>query len=246
MSSNYHGLQSSLRGNVTKDLFIQGAYTWSKAINMTDEDGWVSVGWNWDPVVARNRATAGYDRTQVFSLSYTYDLLVGKGKAFLNTSNKAVNLIIGGWKSGGIYSAFSGTPFNVTADATRLNAPGNIQTADQIGDFTYLNGAGTDTPYFAASSFATPTPAGGAIRFGTTGRNRFRGPGRAVLDFNLRKEFVVTERLSVQFRAEAQNLTNTPWFSNPSANVDGANFGLITGTNSLSERQIRFGVRVSF
>ena len=63
---------------------------------------------------------------------------------------------------------------------------------------------------------------------------------------NLRKEFVVTERLSVQFRAEAQNLTNTPWFSNPSANVDAGNFGLITSTNSLSERQIRFGVRVSF
>lgn len=244
MSSNYHGLQSSLRGNVTKDLFVQGAYTWSKAINMTDEDGWVSVGWNWDPVVRRNRATAGYDRTQVFQMGYMYQLPVGQGKKFMNTNNKAANLVLGGWQTGGIYYAMSGTPFNVSADGTRLAAPGNIQTADQIGEFKYLNGKGTNTPYFAASAFATPTPAGAPIRFGTTGRNRFRGPGRAGLDFNLLKDFAVTERVKIQFRAEAQNLTNTPQFGNPSANVDGGNFGLITSAGS--ERQLRFGVRASF
>jgi hypothetical protein len=245
MSSNYHGLQSSLRGNVTKDLFVQGAYTWSKAINMTDEDGWVSVGWNWDPVVRRNRATAGYDRTQVFQMGYLYQLPIGQGKAFMNTSNKTANLILGGWKTGGIYYAMSGTPFNVTADGTRLAAPGNIQTADQIGEFTYLNGKGTNTPYFAPlGQFATPTPAGSPIRFGTTGRNRFRGPGRAGLDFNILKDFQITERLNVQFRGEAQNLTNTPQFGNPNANVDGANFGLVTSASA--ERQLRFGVRVAF
>ncbi|HEU0118990.1 MAG TPA: carboxypeptidase-like regulatory domain-containing protein [Bryobacteraceae bacterium] len=244
MSSNYHGLQTSIRGNVTKDLFIQGAYTWSKAINMTDEDGWVSVGWNWDPVIKRNRATAGYDRTQVFQMGYMYQLPVGKGKAFLNTDSKLANLIIGGWQTGGIYMAYSGTPFNVTADATRLNAPGNIQTADQVGNFTYLYGKGTDTPYFAAGNFATPTPAGSIARFGNTGRNRFRGPGVASLDFNLLKTFAITERLGVTFRAEATNLTNTPRFGNPSANVDAANFGLITSASG--ERQLRFGVRVAF
>jgi len=244
MSSNYHGLQGSLRGNVTKDLFVQGAYTWSKAINMTDDDGWVSVGWNWDPVVRRNRATAGYDRTQVFQMGYMYQLPVGKGKAFMDTNNKAANLILGGWQTGGIYYAMSGTPFNVAADGTRLAAPGNIQTADQVGEFKYLYGKGTNTPYFAASSFASPTPAGAPIRFGTTGRNRFRGPGRAGLDFNILKNFAVTEKVTVQFRGEAQNLTNTPQFGNPSANVDGGNFGLITSAGN--ERQLRFGVRVGF
>ncbi len=247
MSSHYHGLQSSLRGNVTKDLFIQGAYTWSKAINMTDEDGWVSTIWNWGPVINRNSAPAGYDRTQVFQLGFLYQLPVGKGKALMNTASKAANLVLGGWQAGGIYYAFSGTPFTMVADGTRLASAGNQQTADQIGEFKYLNGKGTNTPYFAASNFATPIPtASSPIRFGTTGRNRFRGPGRAGLDFNLLKNFEITEKLNVQFRAEAQNLTNTPWFSNPGNNVDGGNFGLVTGTNLLSERQIRFGVRVAF
>ena len=51
-------------------------------------------------------------------------------------------------------------------------------------------------------------------------------------------------KFTVQFRAEAQNLTNTPQFGNPSANVDGGNFGLVTSASG--ERQLRFGVRASF
>jgi len=245
MSSHYHGLQSSLRGNVTKELFVQGAYTWSKAINMTDEDGWVSTNWNWAPVIGRNSAPAGYDRTQIFQMGYVYQLPIGRGKAFLNTSSKAANLIVGGWQTGGIYYAYSGTPFTVTADGTRLAAPGNLQTADLVGEFKYLYGKGTNTPYFAGTNFVNPTAAPGSpIRFGTTGRNRFRGPGVAGLDFNLLKNFDITERLNVQFRAEAANLTNTPRFGNPGSNVDGGNFGIITGAGG--ERQLRFGVRVGF
>lgn len=245
MSSNYHGLQSSIRGNVTKDLFVQGAYTWSKAINMTDEDGWVSVNWNWDPMLKRNRAAAGYDRTQVFQMGFLYQLPFGKGKTFGNSVGKAADLVIGGWQAGGIYYAYSGTPFNITANGTLLAAPGNLQTADLVGPLVYLEGKGTDTPYFSASSFANPTPAGSAPRFGNMGRNRVRGPGVAGIDFNILKNFAITERVQAQFRAEAANLTNTPRFGNPGGDVTApATFGIITSASG--ERQLRFGVRVSF
>jgi len=39
-------------------------------------------------------------------------------------------------------------------------------------------------------------------------------------------------------------LTSTPRFGNPGSNVDGGNFGIITGAGG--ERQLRFGVRVGF
>lgn len=244
LSSNYHGLQTSLRGNPTKDLFLQGAYTWSKAINMADDDGWTSVNWNWGPVINRNRATAGYDRTHVFQMGWMYTLPFGKGKKFGNSSGKAADLIIGGWQMGGIYAAFSGRPFTITANGGVLNAPGNLQTADLVGNFEYLYGKGSNTPYFTAGAFANPTPPGTAPRFGTTGRNRFRGPGAANLDFNMIKTFHITEQMNLQFRAEAANVTNTPQFGNPGTNVDGSNFGIITSAGQ--ERQIRFGFRFQF
>jgi hypothetical protein len=244
LSSNYHGLQTSLRGNPTKNLFIQGAYTWSKAINMTDEDGWASVSWNWGPVINRNRAVAGYDRTQVLQLGWLYNLPFGKGQRWGGSAGKAADLLVGGWQAGGIFSAYSGTPFTITADGSRLNAPGNLQTADLVGNFQYLYGKGPATPYFTAAAFANPIPVGSPIRFGTTGRNAFRGPGVAGLDFNMIKTFNISETMNFQFRAEAANLTNTPRFSNPGSNVDGANFGIITGASG--ERQIRFGIRFQF
>jgi len=231
LSSNYHGLQTSVRGNPTKDLFIQGAYTWAKAINMTDEDGWAGVGWNWGPMINRNRAVAGYDRPHVLQMGWLYNLPFGKGKKFGNSSNAVANGIIGGWQAGGIYSAYSGTPFTISADGARLNAPGNIQTADLVGNFQYLYGKGSDTPYFTAAAFANPTPPGVAPRFGNTGRNAFRVPGVAGLDFNVIKTFNITESMNVQFRAEAASLSNTPRFGGPGSNVDGGNFGVITSAD---------------
>ena len=77
LSSNYHSLQTSINKQFSKGLMIKGAYTWSKAINMTDEDGWSSVLWNWGPVFDRNRAAAGFDRTHVFQLGWVYELPAG-------------------------------------------------------------------------------------------------------------------------------------------------------------------------
>jgi len=100
-------------------------------------------------------------------------------------------------------------------------------------------------------------------RFGTSGYNSLRGPGTKNLDFSIYRTFRITERVSAQFRAEAFNLTNTPHFSNPSANVsnlqlnpDGSvrNLGGFTtisstsgiGREGIDERVFRFGLRVAF
>ena len=75
-SANYHSLQTTINKQFSKGLLIKGAYTYSKAINMTDDDGWAAVGWNWAPVFDRNRAAAGYDRTHVFQIGWVYELPV--------------------------------------------------------------------------------------------------------------------------------------------------------------------------
>jgi hypothetical protein len=74
---------------------------------------------------------------------------------------------------------------------------------------------------------------------------------------SLFRDFSVVERIKIQFRAEAFNLTNTPMFNNPNASVSSATFnsdGTIKALNGFSqitsaqpaERQIRLGVRLSF
>jgi hypothetical protein len=91
---------------------------------------------------------------------------------------------------------------------------------------------------------------------GTVGRNSLYGPGFWKLDPMISKEFSVTERVKTEFRAEAENITNTPRWNNPSAgsgslqlNPDGSirslnNFMSITGAGGL--RTVRFGLRMQF
>ena len=45
LSSNYHSLQASVNRQFSNGLLLKGAYTWSKAINMTDDNGWATVSW---------------------------------------------------------------------------------------------------------------------------------------------------------------------------------------------------------
>ena len=59
LSANYHSLQTSINKRFSKGLLLKGAYTWSKAMNMTDDDGWAGVNWNWGPRFAATMPRPG-------------------------------------------------------------------------------------------------------------------------------------------------------------------------------------------
>jgi hypothetical protein len=108
---------------------------------------------------------------------------------------------------------------------------------------------GPGTPFFDPTAFAPVRE----VRYGTSGRNILRGPGIVHLDGSLFRNFSFNERWNLQFRAESFNLTNTPHFANPSANVDTpGSFMIISstvGTDANLEgpsRGFRFGLRLSF
>ena len=243
LSSNYHSLQNSFRKQFSQGLMIQGSYTWSKAINMTDEDGWASVGWNWAPVFNRNRALAGYDRSHIFNVGWVYELPFGKGKSW--ASNGPAAYIVGGWSVGGIMAAYTGTPFTVGASGTSLNIGGsNAQTADQVKpEVTRLSQAGPGTFWYDASAFEPVT----TTRFGSTGRNILRNPGVWNTDLSLNRTFVVTERVKIEFRGEATNFPNTSHFGGmASTSVANKGNNFLSVRSAFGERQARFGLRVQF
>ncbi|MGH9627636.1 MAG: TonB-dependent receptor domain-containing protein, partial [Bryobacteraceae bacterium] len=216
LDTDYHALQTSINRQFKNGFFIKGAYTFSKAMNYTDDDGWAGLPLtNYQPALERNRALAGFDRTHVFQMSFVYELPFGQGKPM--AQDGAAAALLGGWQLNSNVSAYSGTPFNVVAPGSSLNAPGSTQTADQVKpQVEKLGGIGLGTPFYDPTAFAAPTDPG---RFGTTGRNLLRGPMAAGIDLSLYRTFTITERVNLQFRAEAFNATNTPIFSNPANDV---------------------------
>src|SRR6185437_5019004 len=240
LSSHYNSLQLSLSHRFTKGLMLKVNYTRSKAIDMADDDGRVGLLFN-DPVeLARNEAVSGYDIPNNFQVGGLYDLPFGKGKAYFQ--NGIASHILGGWEINGTFSVYSGLPFTVTASGASLNAPNNSQTADQIlSTVAVLGGIGAGNPYYDPNAYAPVT----AVRFGTSGRNTLRAPRTFNANVSLFRNFPINERIHLQVRGEADNVSNTPHFLAPNSNVSSGNFLDITSAN-MDQRQFRLGLKLTF
>jgi hypothetical protein len=238
LSSEYNSLQVAINRSFSQGLMIKGAYTFSKAIDYTDSDGWAEVGWNWSPVFQRNRADAGFDRTHVFQLGWVYELPFGQGKMLAKTG--FAKTILGGWSANGIISAYTGLPFTVTAPGSSLNAPDNTQTAEQVSPTVqFVAGVGPGTHWYNPSDFAPVT----TQTFGNSGRDILRNPGVLNTDLDITRNFKIKERLGLQFRAQFFNLPNTSHFNGvASSSVTSGSFMLIN--SAYGQRQIRFGLRL--
>lgn len=240
LSSNYNALQVSINRQFSNGFLVKGAYTYSKAIDFTDDDGWAGLDWNDPNVFRRNRAAAGFNTPQVFQLAYVYELPVGKGKS-LASGGGVATAVLSGWQTSGIFSAISGQPFTLTASGASLNAVDQVQTPDQVGPARKLGGVGSGQPFYDPSAFVPVTRVG----YGTVGRNSLYGPGSVNLDFSLFRTFKLTERFDLQLRADAANFFNSPHFNNPSGDLTSGDFLTITSAKN-DERQFRFGLRFSF
>lgn len=248
-TASYNSLQLQATRHV-KGSVLGFAYTLSRAIDYADDQD-SGLTWNWVPMLKRNRAVAGFDRTHNFQFYGDYELPFGRGRRFAH--GRIGNALGAGWQVNWILSRTSGTPFTVGTSGTSVNAPGNTQTADQIlPTVAILGGHGVGQPYFDPNAFAPVTD----VRFGNSGRNILRGPGFFNLDGSIFRSFRLTERFNLQFRAECFGVTNTPQFNNPGAtassltrNTDNSirslgGFTEITGASG--ERVLRFALKLSF
>jgi len=245
LSANYHSLQVAINRRFTNGLFVKGAYTYSRAINMTDDDGWAGVTWNDPELIRRNRAQAGYNRPHMLQLATVYELPFGSDGDDIGSK------ILRNWQVNGIFSVNENTPFTVGSNSIMQTAF-NGQTADQVKDEVEKLGGIRDTPYYDTTAFAEPNRQPGEDCtnydcYGTSGRNILRGPTWVNLDFSIFRTFQFTEDVGLEFRSEFFNVTNTPHFNNPSSSVSSGNFMKITSTSgNAPERVVRFGLKLRF
>lgn len=257
-TGHYDALQANLERRFSQGLSLGVNYTWSKAIGFTGSvDDSVPV--NALAWFDRNRMLQSYDRTHMLHLTNIWDVPFGRGRKWFNGGG-LLSAVAGGWQINNILSLMSGTPFTVTSSGTSLDMPNNQQTADQVKpEVEILGGAGRGQSYFDPLAFRSVTQP----RFGTAGPNSLRGPGVVNWDAGLFRQFRLTERVGIEFRAEAFNFSNTPHFANPGANVSNmtlnndntiralGGFSEITNTinlgrDGIDERQFRLALRLSW
>ncbi len=243
--SYYDSLQATLKRRFSGGYMLNFSYTWSKALgprgNTNGVDGYTNSTPEYWPII--QKVVRGYDRTHNFNASFAAELPFGKGKKWATSGAGAA--ILGGWQVNGLLTAYTGPPFSVTASGASLNAPGNSQIADQIKPKVEIYGS--RDLWFDTSAYKPVTEP----RFGNSGWEQLRGPGLWNFDMSIYRTFQITERMGLQFRAEAFNVSNTPHFGNPRSDISSSQPGLITGVQNtgregIDERMFRFGLRLSF
>jgi Carboxypeptidase regulatory-like domain len=266
--SNYNGLQASFQRRFTKGLAVDANYTWSKGLADTStfsqqgDQGWSNA----NPLAIRQieYGKADTDLQNRFALSLNYELQYGKeftGFKKAALSGWQTNLIAG-WQSGKVFSIVSSGsgadnpldsgPAAPTPTAYGYNnraVPQNANGADRPNTVTDPRlSHHTLTEFFNTSAFA-PQPLG---TVGNTQRNSMFGPHFRDFDLSLFKNFPITERVTMQFRVETFNISNTPNFyiaNNNSSNQEfgNASFGQITATDpNYNPRQYQFVLKALF
>ncbi len=238
-SSSYNGLQIQLDRKIASGLAYTLNYTWSKTIDVGC-DGYFGA----EGCFVRNpynpkadRSVAGFDLPNMFTGSVTYQLPFGAGQKFA-TGNRFADAIIGGWQINSIATLTSGTPFTVSYSGDVANTGNNYQGVNQVGNPTLTNRNRFE--WFNTAAFQAPAQ----YTEGNVGRNTLRSDWYRDIDLSVFRTFSI-ERVKVEFRAEAFNLTNSPVWAAPNGTLNGTTFGQVLSTAS-TQRELQFGLKISF
>lgn len=238
-SSNYNALQARLTHHYSNGLSVTAGYAYQKSLGFVSTEGAMAY-FNFYLDPSRDYAPLNWNRTQTFTSSYVYDLPFGKKRRYLQRGPAAA--VLGDWQWSGIVTAGTGEPLFITASSSQLNAPGNTQVPNLVKPFHKLYHIGAGRQWFDPTSFAAPT---GAV-LGDLGKNVYSGPGYVAFDTTLRRDIPLTERLTLQLRADAFNALNHPTFDNPNTDSTSTSFGQVTGTANSSPRILEFAGTLSF
>jgi hypothetical protein len=229
----------NVRRRFTKGVSFLANYTFAKSLS--DAPDFRSPMFESSVAQDNNRLKAekgpGCDIRHRFVLSAVLDV-PGIGRGFTGTATH-------NWHVSTIYQAQSGFPLTISVFGDTANAGTvlgeNPIRANSTGQPVFGPGTRTADQWFNPAAFATPA----AFTFGNLGRNTVYGPGLQTVDLALHRDFKVSERVKLQFRAELFNALNHTNLGTPNRFVNTPQFGTITEA-ATPGRETQLNARISF
>jgi hypothetical protein len=233
---NYHSAQFSLTKRFAQGFTVLANYTFSKSM---DTYGAFVMPWYFPNGDAMQYGPSDFDHKHRLVVSWVWELpKAGGGNAFTRH-------VVNGWQWTGIGQYQTGGPYTVRSGRDNsFTALGN--------DRAKLTNVSSDAPQ-GADKRVWFNPAAFAVNdvgtFGELGKNSYYGPHLFSFDMGFFKNFRVTEKANVQFRAEMFNTFNQVNFANPNTVVTGGGFGTITSTaggGAGDPRIVQFALKFAF
>ena len=186
-------------------------------------------GWQWQPV---NGGTAGAPALPEHRVTgaVTWQIPVGRDRAYLSDMPTLLDYVIGGWQYSASTRIYSGRPLIF---GTYL-VSGDPTLGDPSRDKWF------DTGMFAAQPAFTP-------RSNPVSYDGLNGPGAFFLDMTMTKSFPIASRYRIEARLEAYNALNHIVWDNPNTTFGSGTFGRVTSKRTdASGREIQLGLRFVF
>ena len=270
--SSYHALQTSLSGTVKHGgPGLQAGYTWSKSLDDVSAvaGGTGSTGAVALPIPQNPFDTHPEKGPSNFDVAHSFSVSAAQALHFEELgwlAGPRVRKLAAGWELLSISSISSGSPFTVysgiqqtgagTAGADRPDeiAIPHLSTAHSAGRARedYFGKGAENAAAFFSIPINVPGGTGPNVgRFGTLGRNTFRGPAYYDFDYAVIKDTPLgrrasgVERADVQFRGEFFNIFNVVNMGLPANTMEGSGFGEISRTAGTS-RQIQFSLKLIY
>jgi outer membrane receptor protein involved in Fe transport len=232
--SSYNALQVKYTKRYSHGLDALVSYTYSKSID--DQN----VFWPYNDRLNRGVSNSkALDLRHNLTVGYGYELPFGRGRHWLSSAPRALDLIASGWSVNGITQMRPGDPLVITEATSLLN--NGLATNRANITCTGVPLTKTVAQWFDTSCFASPAQ----FVFGNAGKGQVHGPGIINFDFSAFKRFNFDEKRALEFRSEFFNIFNNAHFANPATAHGNSNFGQIQNT-VLTPREVQLGLKLTF
>ncbi len=243
--SDYNGLLVSLQHRLSKGFSVLSNYTLSHCIDLAEGGQDLGNSFSNPNNPQLDRGNCGQDRRQIVNVS-----VVAQAPKIPNVW---LERIAGGWTGSGIFTASSGSPFNVT-DGTDISLTGvGNDRPTLVGDPNTPGTVAANPTCIAPAELSTQghwfnncaflKQASGT--YGNDGRNNMMGPGRWNLDAALWRTFRIREKYRLDFRGEGFNVLNHANWGNPATSLNTGTPGKITSANGAA-RILQVALKLTF
>ncbi len=262
--STFHSLQTGVQKTPTRfGLGFQANYTLSKSLDDVSavlgglpggSTGALQQTQPQNPSDTRaEKGPSTFDVRHVVALSLVQELPFDRWWH----AHTLLHTVTSGWQLFSVSTLASGSPFTIYSGIQQTGAgSGGVDRPDQIGAPVLSINRTVREDYFGlgagnASFFFIPINVPGGTgpnhgRFGTLGRDTFRGPAFHNFDISVIKETPLAhEAVKLQFRVEFFNIFNLVNFALPANIVLGPGFGVISHTAGPS-RQIQLSLKLLY
>jgi hypothetical protein len=224
----YHALQAGLQKRFTSGYTLGINYTFSRFteatefLNAADPEPWEGI--------------SSQDAPHRLTISGIWELPFGRGRKFATDASGALDALIGGWQLQGIYTYQSGFP---------ITGWGNLLFTGDFDDIALPADQRTRQRWFntdAGFNRVTAQQLGSNVRTFPLRIDSVRADDLNNVDMSILKNFRILNGRSLQFRFEAINALNSPWFpaaAGNSLNATSTQFGQI-----ITSAQLNYARRV--